>query len=326
MIGGALPILAVPMPPAPAYPTPYPFFAPKSQTESGIRYLSYAMILFAISSAASIVLLFVLFPLIAALLTTPPGSPPDPAMFSSLFAVAGAACVISIVSLIGAIFGLIGLVDVHRGGDEFGPEHSRRVERGLIVLIVGIIVPFVGQTALGFLAAASSIFPGSTFVPTFNPAVILGQLAFGLVEVILLGLFLLWTVELLATPSGLTRATWAFILGIVGVGAGGVGALVILAAVPFPTQFEAVTPWFLAPSAIAQGISVASLLAWYLVYHGVLERFRRRELVARPPAMYVPIPPYYPGYYPPYPMPPSAPASQPQVPSPEGPPENPPGT
>ncbi len=326
VIGRALPILAVPMPAAPSYPTPYPFIAPKSETESGIRYLSYGMILFAITSAANIVLLFVLFPLIAAFLTTPAGSPPDPALFGSLFAVAGAGCAISLVSIIGAIFGLLGLVSVHRGGDEFGPEHSRRVERGLIVVIVGILVPLVGQAAVVILAAASSTFPGSTFVPTFNPVVALGQLAFGLVQVILLGLFLLWTVELLVTPSGLTRAKWAFILGIVGVGAGVVGTLTILAVVPVPTRLEEVTLWFLVPSAIAQGVSIASLLSWYLVYHGVLERFRRRELVARPPAMYVPVPPYYPGYYPAYPMPPSASPSQPQGPPSEGPPETPPGT
>jgi hypothetical protein len=299
---------------------------PKSETESGIRYLSYALILFAIYSAASIALQFVLFPLIAALMTSGPGNPPDPAFVGRMFALAGAGCAVSLVSLVGAILGLIGLMGVYRGGDEFGPEQRRRIERGLIVVILGIVVSFIGPGVLSSFTLASSPFSGSAFVPRFNPVFILGGLALGLLQVILMGLFLLWTVELLASPSDLIRARLAFLLGIVGVCAGSFAALAIFAVVPLPTRLEEVTPLFLAPSAITQGISIVSLVVWYLAYHGVLERFRRRELVARPPVMYVP---YYPGYYPPaYPMPPSASPSPPpqQGTPPAGPSEKPPGT
>jgi hypothetical protein len=314
------------MPTAPPIPVAYPVVAPKSRTESGIRYLSYAMILFALTTAANIAFLFLLFPLIAEMMTFTPGTPPDPAVFSSLLAVIGAGCAISLLSLVGGILGLIGLIGVYQGGDEFGPEHARRVQRGLIVVIVGIIAPFVGQIPLTFLAMTSSPFLGSSIIPTFNPAVIWTQLAFGLTQAILLGLFLLWSVDTLATPSGLTRATWAFILGLVGVGASGLGGLVILTLVPLPTRLDEVTPLFLAPSAIGQAISILSLVVWYHVYSGVLERFRRGELVARPPAMYWPAAPYYPGYYSANPMPPSASPAQPQGPPPSGPPEKPPGS
>jgi len=46
-----------------------------------------------------------------------------------------------IVYVIGLVFGLLGLVSIHKGRDEFGPEHAKRLDRGIIVLILGIFVP-----------------------------------------------------------------------------------------------------------------------------------------------------------------------------------------
>lgn len=299
-----------------------------SQTEKGVRYVSYAIILFLIVGILTAVLYVVLWPLIAMVTTLDPNTfdPNDPgfgALLGAVLAVAAMGCGIAVMALVGLILGLIGLIGVNKGKIEFGPAHAQRVDRALIMLLLGIIVPTVGSFILSFaLAGSVTTTPGlGGFTPVLDVAYAAGSLVLAVVGAVLVGLFLLWSVEALTTPETRKLGVAALALGITSAAVTSVITFVLLAAVPIPTRPEDVTILFAVPGIAGQGISVASLGLWYVMYRRILERFRRGELRAAPPApMYMP--PYPPAYGPPMqpqPPPPMPPQPPQQPPTPPGP-------
>lgn len=285
----------------------YPVFA--SQTEKGIRNISITMVVFLVVDVILIGVIAAIFPILTTLLV--PGSAPGPDLIAATFAFIAVLCVLILVYVIGLIFGLIGLLALHKGRDEFGPAHAQKIDRGIIVLILGIFLPLVVGaigTAGAFGSGAVGLSPSLTLLSAGT------SLASGVLGALLTGLFLLWSVEALTTPLLRMRAMIAFVLGIAAGAAGGAGSLVLVATVRPPTDPSQIGTFFLflIPSIIAAGISVVSLMVWFLTYRGVLDRFKRGELRAAPPMVYPPayMPPY-PQYAAPYPPP---------VPPPQGPP------
>ncbi|GEM_PF-4822465 len=285
----------------------YPGFP--SQTEKGIRNISITMVIFLIVQVLVIGLLAALFPIIAAVLI--PGTAPGPELIAAAFAFLALVCVLVLVYVIGLIFGLIGLIALHKGRDEFGPAHAQKIDRGIIVLILGIFIPLV----VGAIGSTGAIGSGAVGLsPSLTLVAAATSLASGVLGALLVGLFLLWSVEALTTPVLRTRAMIALVLGLVAGAAGGAASLVLLATFPIPTNPTQIGNFFvfLIPGIISAGISVVSLALWYMTYRGVLDRFKRGELRAAPPVMYPP------AYMPPYPQ--YAPQYPPPVPPPQGPP------
>ncbi len=289
-----------------------------SQTEKGVRNASYAMILFLVANLLAIVLVLALMPLIAAVFTMPPGGTPDPALVGTILGVVAAGCGLLIIELVGAIMGLLGLIAINRGKMEFGPEHSQRVDRGVIALVVGIILPIIGGVVVGTLGAAGGL---GSIVPSMNPIAASASAAIGIAGTILVGLFLLWTVEKLVTPDKRRLGIIALVLGVVAGVAAAVTQLVVLYTVPLPTRPQDFSFLFVVPSAVGGGISTISVALWYMMYRSVSDRFKRGELQPIPPTPMYP-PPYAQPYAPYYP-PPYAPAPPPQPPA-QPPPQNPP--
>ena len=287
-----------------------------SQTEKGIRNISIAMIVFLLVQILIIGLLFAVAPIIALVSV---GGTPTPELIAAALTLLALVCVLLIVYVIGLVFGLLGLVAIHKGRDEFGPEHAKRLDRGIIVLILGIFVPAAigaaGTVGGGVLGGGSV-----GFTPRTSFASAAAGLAGGIVGSLLVGLFLLWSIEALTTPLLRARAMIALVLGIVAAGAGGAANLVVVATVPTPTTPAGYLP-FILPGVVAPAISVISLAVWYLTYRAVLERFKTGELRATPPVLYPP--PYPPPYAPPYPPPYVPPSPPPQQPPPGGPPPSP---
>src|SRR3989304_6181095 len=178
-----------------------------SQTKKGVRQASYAIILFMVANALGIVFILALMPLLAEVLTLPPGGVPSAGFFGGLLA-----------------------------------------------------VPAAGGAPAGIVGA------------------------------ILMGLFLLWTVEGLAAPDKRQLGVIALIVGV----AAGVAALVanvfVLYTVPIPTRPQDFSVLLVVPSVVGSGISLISVGLWYVVYRRVLDRFRRGELQAIPPVPMYPMP------------------------------------
>jgi len=287
---------------APPPPVPVPAYGiPPSRTEAGLRYVSYAILMFLATTGITVGVVIALFPLIAQVMSLAGGGPPaDPTLFfGTLAGLLAAVCVLLILSLIGAIIGLIGLVNVHKGKHEFGANHSRFAERGLVALVLGIIIPTAGQAAITSTAFLSPGLPVGDLVPFLDPGLIAAQLVVGVLEVVLVGLFLLWTIDSLVSPVGRRYATVALGLGLVAAFIAGIGGILTLSTITFPIGPEDISPLLLVPFLVSTGFSFVSLSLWYLAYRDVLERFSRRELVAAPSLVYYPAYPYYPPASPP---------------------------
>src|SRR3989304_5166503 len=247
-----------------------------SQTKKGVRQASYAIILFMVANALGIVFILALMPLLAEVLTLPPGGVPSAGFFGGLIAVAAAGCGLLVVEPVGAL-----------------------------------LVPTIGGI---FAGSVGSIVPSVSLVSAAAGA------SAGIVGAILMGLFLLWTVEGLAAPDKRQLGVIALIVGV----AAGVAALVanvfVLYTVPIPTRPQDFSVLLVVPSVVGSGISLISVGLWYVVYRSVLDRFRRGELQAIPPVPMYPMPyaqPYAPYYPPPYvPAPPPQPPAQPPPPNP----------
>ena len=131
-------------------------YAYPSQTEKGLRYASYSMILFLVAALLGVVLIVALMPILAAVLTMPPGGTPDPSIIGAALGVLAAACALVVVELIALILGLVGLIAIHRGKMEFGPEHSQKVDRAVLVLVFGIVLPIIGGAVAGSIGSLAS--------------------------------------------------------------------------------------------------------------------------------------------------------------------------
>ncbi len=286
-----------------AYPTM------PSQTEKGVRNVSITIVIFLVVELLLVGLLAALAPIIAFVTI---GGPPDPGLLAAALTFLAFVCVLLIVYVVGLIFGLIGLIALHKGRDEFGPAHAQKIDRGIIVLILGIFLPLV----VGAIGSTEDIGGGAVgLTPRTTVISAAAGLASGVLGSLLVGLFLLWSVEALTTPVLRMRAMIALVLGIAAGAAGGVASIVILSTTTVQTGNFVV---FLIPGILSAGISVISLGLWFMTYRGVLERFKRGELRAAPPVMYPPMymPPQYPQYGVPYPPP----APPPQQPPPGAPP------
>lgn len=290
------------------------YYAMPSQTEKGIRQISYAILCFLITGILGIVIVALLFPLLADFMAGTIGG----GTIGAAIGILAGGCALIIVELIGLIFGLLGLISVHKGRAEFPPEHGKMLDRATIALVVGIILPIIGS----FYTTLAGVGLGGNIVPatTLGEAAITSGL--GIVGSVLIGLFLMWLVESMNSPAGKQRALIALILGVVS----GVIALVIdivvFATMPaVVTQPQNFIGYLIAPAIVGGAVSVISVVLWYLVYREVLARFKTGEVRPAPPMpMY---PPPYPGFAPPYV--PAAPYYPPQPPAPPPqPPANPP--
>lgn len=289
------------------------------QTEKGLRYVSYTIILFLLVNAVVVVILFALFPLIALVSTMDPNAidPNDTALISSIvgaaFGLLAAACAIIILGLVGLILGIVGLVSLNRGKQEFGMEHTQRVDRAIIMVILGAIIPIVGGIAVG----AGTIVTTTPGVQSFSIGSSVASIALGILGTVLVGLFLLWSIETLATPNVRRLGLYAIVVGIIAATSGGALTIGLLTTNPLPTTPQDFSLAWLVPGILTYSLSIVSLALWYMAYRGVLGRFARGELRAVVPPPYLPTPGAYPpGYWPP---------AQP-VPPPQQPPQEPPKT
>ena len=289
-----------------------------SQTEKGLRNVSQTMIIFLVVQLLGIGVLVALLPL----LVIQAIDPSDPAIIATALTLLAALCALLLVIVIALTLGLIRLTALNKGKAEFGPQHSQKVDRGILVLVLGILVPAI----IGGIGGAAAGGAGAVGLsPRITPLAAASSLAGGILGSVLCGLFLFWSIETLATPQLRQRGLIALVLGVVSAVASGVASLAVVFTVTIPTTpTTAQLIPYLVPGLIGAAITFVSLLLWYVTYRGILDRFKRGELRAAPPPMVVPPMygvPYGQQPYAPYGPPPYQPP--PQQPPPGSPPPNP---
>src|SRR4030067_1127212 len=94
-----------------------------SQTERGVRQVSYAIITFLAMTVFTIVLIAALSSMISNLLVAP--GDVGVGFFGALIGLLAAACGLLVIELIGLVYGLLGAMATPPGGREVGAEHRR---------------------------------------------------------------------------------------------------------------------------------------------------------------------------------------------------------
>ncbi len=263
-----------------------------SQTQKGVRYLLYAAVTGLVAGVAGVVLDLAIVPLF---LSLPPGSgfTIDPAFLMVALTVEAAGCGIDILLAIALAFGVLGFVALRDGAMEFGPERTQRMDRVLVVGIIGGVLPLIGA----FYGGATSF---ASITASFGSTVSLVAQGLGIAGALLLGLAALWAVESLVAPAGRTHALLALAMGVASGAAAIVLSLAVSLAIPTLSSFGDLV-YFVVPAVVGGAVSIVSLALWCVVFRGVLNRFRAGELQ---PAVRIPyVPMYWPGYAPPYPPP-----------------------
>ena len=113
-----------------------------SKTEKGSKFLFIGLLLIIIYQIITVGIAFSMQDDLELLTSNPDME--DPEVTERIVRVAGAFCGAMIILLIGLILVLIGIIYLYTSRTEFGEEHARNMQIGLIFLIVAFVVGLVG--------------------------------------------------------------------------------------------------------------------------------------------------------------------------------------
>lgn len=119
-----------------------------SKTEKGSKFFFIGLLLFIIFQISYVGIAFGMQDDLELLMSSPDME--DPEVMDSVVRVGTAFCGILIVVFIGLILLLVGLIYLYTSRVEFGEEHAKNMQLGLILIIVGFVVSLVGSIGSGF--------------------------------------------------------------------------------------------------------------------------------------------------------------------------------
>lgn len=288
----------------PPVPVPYAMMPPpQAKTPQGFGYVRWALLLGAVMQAVTIPE-YVWFAVAA-----PSFGSTDPFALLGFMAIALAfSCAAGIIGFVGLILFVVGYYYTHEGRDEYGPLHTREIDRSLIYLVVALVMAIVAS-----VGGYGSVFSG--FGP-ITPILLIGG-AFGAVRGLFVGILIITLVKVFLEKGDRDQG-WIG-TALLTASPAVVGIALVVAFLPIG-QFSGVEllSTFLGVAAVAAAMELVAFVLFFRIYSKVLRRIRSGEFppIVRPPLMYSP---YYPPpvYYPPYPV-------YPETPPPAQPPGNPP--
>jgi len=138
-------------PPAYGYQPPVPYYKRTLETEKGVKHIHWGIIIYVLAMILSLVSIILTYMFIEEILVeTTPGEIPE--NMGLILGIASVACGFLLLLLIAVVLWLLGLYEMHKGKNEFGPEHSTKVTRGVILVTIYIIL-FVSSMILSFVLA-----------------------------------------------------------------------------------------------------------------------------------------------------------------------------
>ena len=271
------------------------------KTEKGIKYFSYGFIFYIIALAILFVVLIAALGSISSLIEDPDNVDESEVWGALAGLIAGICLGISIIAIALIMF-LIGLMVIHGGKKEFGPQHEKITTKGVVFIFAGIAVNFIGGAIGG-----------------------IGSSITGVVVAILLGMGLLYLIYEISDVKTKNLLWIGVILYVI--------VSIVMAAVMvwLYTSYdfmegqmdqgsevdEEQVNSILGAATIAMGISSLGLIPmviFFMAYWRTYLRIKNREIQSVMPSY----PPPYPGIPPQPPYPPAYPP--PQYPPPQYPP------
>lgn len=174
--------------------------APKEDTKKGVKQISTAMFLYLISQCLLFGVAIIFYvAVLPALFAAGPGN--IAGLLGLLIALLVILLALLIIILASLILGLLGLLKMRKGMEEFGPEHRAAVESATVLIVLGVVAS-VGGSMVGLMVGGGG-----------NPAGIAFQLVAsgiaGVISAALIGLGVVRLAEKLA-DAGERQKLWAF--------------------------------------------------------------------------------------------------------------------
>lgn len=191
---------------------------------------------------------------------------------SGLFPVA---CGAALVLLFGAILALLGLWKMYKGKDEYGEEHSRDVDRGVLLCAIVIVLAILnGAAVFGTEAAAglSGATPGSGAIAVVSSAL-------GIVTSLMIAAILYYLVKSFLSPES-TRVAYAA-MGLYMLAP--ITSLLASAFIYPPQGYYAdpptvpFDPLWVVPEAVSAIVTAVAIILFLVLYRQVFRRLRSRE-------------------------------------------------
>jgi hypothetical protein len=271
------------------------------KTEKGVKYFSYGFIFYIIALVILLVVLISVLGSISSMVSDPDNVDESDALGALAGLIAGICLGIFIIIVALALF-LMGLINIHAGNKEFGPQHEKTSNKGAMFIFIGIIVNFIGAAVGGI---------GSSIV--------------GVVVAIFLGMGLLYLIYEIADEKTKNLLWIAMIIYVI------VAIIMAVVMIWIYTSYdfaqdeieqgsevdEAQLDSAMGMATIALGVSSLGLIPmaiFFWAYWKTYLRIKNREIQPVPTYPAVPPPPPYPPAYGPPQYPP------PQYPPPQYPP------
>jgi MFS family permease len=250
-----------------AYPPMYgppPSFFPARNTQEGVKFMSYYILLGIITSLVG-------FSLVLAMFT-------NPITYIALSCTVSS--VLMVLEGIMLVLVLISLWKFWEGKQEFGPAHEQNVKRALTMIIV-IVVLYVASI---ILSAGLGVFMVMSGNSNGLRSMVLASSAIGIVIAILWGLTEISLVKFFMTPEEKTRANLALALVVIG----GVVSFAIafyLISVAYSSLYSMTSGSTPLTTYIGGIFTMLGNLLFYMLYKNIFARFITGQITAPPPPM-----------------------------------------
>ncbi len=192
--------------------------------------------------------------------------------FNAFVPVLGACCGVALLGLFGLLLILLGFMAFHRGKAEYGAEHSKNIDRAVLLfvfIIVLVVMAFVSglSAGVGGLAATTSIF-----------SVVASILS--LVQAVLVAFFLYYLIKAFIPPESSNVVLLAIALYVASPVVSGISS--ILFAVPTdyisnPGSIAFDSIWIV-PSVLSTLVGTFGLILFILLYYQVQTRLTSRTI------------------------------------------------
>lgn len=259
--------------PATAYPQPWGYYRRELRAERGLKYLNWGILSY-ICAAAVISVGYLTWLYFSS--TGWSGSDGFSPNIGSMMASTALSSVGSFLLLLALILGLVGLLEMRSGRNEFGPKHSKNVSKAFFLLVAfGVLAPLSYMiqffAPIGFLTQ-----PLTSQVGTIVAVVSLSAVL-DIVASVLLGIGVIYLVHELCNRKYKKILRTAFVLIVVIA----VAAASILLILQFQ-QLESCTPtscsWSSSPTSVNMAWNFVAFILFFLCYRHAYRRVKEGKI------------------------------------------------
>jgi heme/copper-type cytochrome/quinol oxidase subunit 3 len=282
-------------PPAYGYQPPAPYFKRDLETEKGVKHIFWGILIFILATLLTFAGFLVAFLFVDEIIANEPAPGEIPEDFGLLLGAVGLLCGGLLLILITLVMWLLGVYEMHKGKNEFGSQHSARVSKAVIFIVLYIVLLVLG----GFVAVAAGVNSASdfdTYLESLRTTAIVGS-TLDIIATFFLGLaFVYLVIEL--SDEGTKNTLWAGFVAFVVISVVGT----VLSIVPLYGEFTGTEVSQLrqaeAMTSLAMGLSFIPFLMFLVAYRRVYIRVKEGEIQPEVEAY----PQMYPGPPVPYPQ------------------------